>query len=81
LLAFVMVCAGVWVMRVTKPELPRPFRTPWVPVIPILGIVFALAQMLALPGDTWLRLVLWMAIGLTVYFTYGRRHSKLHRQG
>ncbi|MEI8350776.1 MAG: amino acid permease [bacterium] len=81
LLAFVMVCAGVWVMRVTKPELPRPFRTPWVPVIPILGIVFALAQMVALPGDTWLRLVLWMAIGLTVYFTYGRRHSKLHRQG
>lgn len=78
LLAFVMVCAGVWVMRVTKPEAHRPFRTPWVPFVPILGIVFAGAQMAALPRDTWLRLVLWMGLGLAVYFTYGHRHSKLH---
>ena len=79
LLAFIMVCAGVWVMRITKPEAHRPFRTPWVPAVPILGILFAGAQMAALPRDTWIRLVLWMAIGLVVYFTYGRRHSKLHQ--
>lgn len=77
LLAFAMVCGGIWVMRITKPELPRPFRTPWVPLVPILGILFAGAQMVALPRDTWIRLVLWMALGLVIYFTYGHRHSKL----
>lgn len=79
LLAFIMVCVGVWVMRRTKPEVVRPFRTPWVPLVPLLGILFSGAQMVALPRDTWLRLVLWMAIGLVVYLTYGHRHSKLQR--
>ncbi|MEI6564901.1 MAG: amino acid permease [bacterium] len=79
LLAFAMVCGGVWVMRRTKPDLPRPFRTPLVPLVPILGIVFAGAQMVALPRDTWIRLVLWMALGLLIYFTYGHRHSKMQK--
>jgi APA family basic amino acid/polyamine antiporter len=79
LLAFVIVCVGVLVLRYRHPELPRAFKTPWVPVVPILGALLALAQMLALPGGTWLRLGIWMAIGLVIYFTYGRWHSRLHK--
>ncbi len=79
LLAFVMVCAGVWVMRRTKPDAPRPFRTPWVPFVPLMGILLSGAQMVALPFDTWLRLILWMALGLGIYFLYGHRHSTLHK--
>jgi APA family basic amino acid/polyamine antiporter len=78
LLAFVLVCAGIIVLRRTRPEIPRPFRTPWVPLVPILGIVTCAAQMLSLPADTWLRLVIWLVIGLAVYFCYGRRHSRLN---
>ncbi|MBM4161284.1 MAG: amino acid permease [Ignavibacteria bacterium] len=77
LLAFVIVCIGVLVLRYTRPDQPRPFKTPWVPVVPILGAIACLAQMLALPWDTWLRLLVWMAAGLIIYFVYGRRHSKL----
>jgi APA family basic amino acid/polyamine antiporter len=77
LLAFVLVCLGVWILRRRHPEAKRAFRTPWVPVVPILGVVFALALMLALPLDTWLRLVIWMAIGFVIFFTYSRRHSRL----
>jgi len=77
LFAFVLVCIGIIVLRRTRPDLPRPFRTPWVPLVPILGVITCLAQMLSLPGNTWLRLVVWLAIGLAIYFTYGRRHSKL----
>ncbi len=79
LLAFVMVCAGVWVMRRTKPDAPRPFRTPWVPFVPLMGMLLSGAQMVALPFDTWLRLILWMALGLVIYFLYGHRHSTLHK--
>jgi APA family basic amino acid/polyamine antiporter len=57
--------------------LHRPFKTPWVPVVPILGIVICGSQMIALPLDTWLRLIIWMGIGLTIYFTYSYRHSIL----
>lgn len=77
LLAFVIVCAGVWVLRVRRPELERPFRTPWVPLVPILGIVVAGLMMVSLPRDTWIRLVVWLAIGLTIFFTYGRKHSRI----
>jgi APA family basic amino acid/polyamine antiporter len=77
LLAFVIVCGGTWVLRRVRPELPRPFRTPWVPVVPILGILICGYMMSTLPGDTWLRLIIWMAIGLCIYFFYGRFHSKL----
>ncbi len=77
LLAFVIVCAGVWVLRRRRPELERPFRTPLVPLVPILGIVSCGALMAGLPGDTWLRLVIWMALGLLIYFFYSRNHSRL----
>jgi basic amino acid/polyamine antiporter, APA family len=76
LLAFVIVCIGIIVLRKTRPELHRPFRTPWVPLIPILGAVVCLAQMAALPYQTWLRLLVWMAIGFIIYFTYSVKHSK-----
>ncbi|HEU4631743.1 MAG TPA: amino acid permease [Gemmatimonadaceae bacterium] len=79
LLAFVIVCGGVLVLRYTSPELPRPFRTPFVPLVPILGIITCGYLMISLPVDTWLRLVIWMAIGLAIYFLYGRRHSRIGR--
>jgi APA family basic amino acid/polyamine antiporter len=77
LLAFVIVCAGVIVLRYTNPNAPRPFRTPMVPVVPILGILICGYMMYGLPGDTWLRLIIWMALGLVIYFLYGIRHSRL----
>ena len=76
LLAFVIVCISVIVLRKSKPELNRPFRTPLVPSIPILGAAICLAQMVALPLSTWLRLIIWMAIGFVIYFTYSVRKSK-----
>mgnify|MGYP002398170137 CR=1 FL=1 len=79
LLAFVIVCGGILVLRRTQPVLPLPFRTPLVPLVPILGIITCSALMYWLPVDTWIRLAVWMAIGLLVYFTYGKRHSKLNR--
>ena len=79
LLAFVLVCGGVWIMRNTHPELPRPFKTPLVPVVPILGILCNLALMLGLGWSNWARLVIWLAIGLAIYFGYSRYHSHLQR--
>ena len=77
LLAFAIVCAGVLVLRYTDPDRPRPFRTPFVPAVPILGILACFYLMYGLPVDTWARLVIWMALGLVIYFPYGRRHSKV----
>ena len=77
LLAFVLVCIGVILMRKNLPELPRGFRTPLVPLVPILGVVACLAMMIGLPLDTWARLVIWMALGFVIYFVYGKKHSKL----
>jgi APA family basic amino acid/polyamine antiporter len=77
LLAFAIVCISILVLRKTNPDLKRPFRTPFVPYIPILGALICLVQMAALPFDTWLRLIIWMAIGFIIYFTYGIRKSKL----
>jgi APA family basic amino acid/polyamine antiporter len=71
LLAFVIVCLGVLVLRYKEPDLERPFRTPGMPVVPILGAVFCLYLMYGLPGITWLRLLIWLAIGLAIYFLYG----------
>jgi APA family basic amino acid/polyamine antiporter len=79
LLAFVIVCAGVWYLRWKEPGRERPFRTPWVPVVPILGIATCFGMMAGLPGDTWLRLIVWLAIGMVIYFTYSRHHSRLRR--
>ena len=77
LFAFVIVSVGVIVLRKTRPDLERPFRTPFVPVLPIASALVSLALMLALPRPTWERLFIWMALGLVIYFAYGRTHSKL----
>jgi APA family basic amino acid/polyamine antiporter len=80
LLAFVLVCAGVLILRRTRPDLERPFRTPWVPFVPIMGILCCLGLMATLPADTWIRLIVWLIIGFGIYFSYGRYHSVLQRQ-
>jgi APA family basic amino acid/polyamine antiporter len=77
LFAFVIVCAAVLVMRRTRPEIRRPFRTPFVPFVPIAGILVNLLLMSALGWHNWARLFIWMSIGLAIYFAYGYRHSKL----
>ncbi len=78
LLAFVMVCIGVLILRKRMPDAPRAFRTPWVPVVPILGILSCGVMMVALPTDTWIRLVIWLVLGLGIYFGYSRKHSNLN---
>lgn len=81
LLAFVIVCGGIWYLRVKEPGRERPFRTPLVPLVPILGILICGYLIFTLPLDTKLRLVIWMVIGLAVYFAYSRSHSLLQRAG
>jgi APA family basic amino acid/polyamine antiporter len=81
LLAFAIVCAGIFVLRFTDPNIPRPFRTPLFWVVSPLGVFFCLLLMCRLPPDTWARLIVWMAIGLAIYFAYGRHRSKLNRTG
>ena len=80
LLAFVLVCAGVWILRHKRPDLDRPFRTPLVPLVPILGILSCLGLMATLPGDTWLRLFVWLVIGFVIYFVYSRHNSVLQKK-
>src|SRR4029077_11982568 len=77
LLAFVIVSIAVLVLRRTNPEQPRPFRTPWVPLIPILGVVSNGFMIYKLGWINWARLLIWLAIGLVIYFTYSRKHSKV----
>ena len=79
LLAFVIVCFGVWILRVRRPELHRPFKTPMVPLVPILGILVSLGLMASLPLGTWIRLIVWLIIGMVIYFTYSRRHSRVQK--
>ncbi|WP_244871751.1 amino acid permease [Catellatospora sp. TT07R-123] len=79
LFAFVVVSIGVVVLRRTRPDLHRSFRVPWVPFLPIVAVLACLWLMLNLPVDTWIRFVIWMLIGLALYFPYGRRHSRLAR--
>src|SRR5437868_6003883 len=80
LLAFVIVSIGVVFLRYQRPELERPFRTPWVPFVPILSALVSLGLMAGLPGETWLRLVVWMAIGFIIYFAYGYKHSEVRKR-
>jgi len=80
LLAFVLVCGGVWILRHTRPDLERPFRVPLVPLVPLLGILSCLGLMVTLPLDTWIRLAVWLVIGLGIYFGYSRKYSVLHRE-
>ncbi len=77
LLAFVIVCASVLIMRYTHPEAERPFRAPFVPLVPILGIISCLILMFSLPPENWWRLIVWLLLGFLIYFCYGRRHSVL----
>ena len=77
LFAFILVCIGVWVMRKKMPEIPRAFKTPMVPLVPILGIITCLFMMVFLPMDTWIRLLVWMLIGLDIFLVYGAKHSHL----
>jgi APA family basic amino acid/polyamine antiporter len=77
LFAFILVCSGIWVMRKKMPELPRAFKTPLVPLVPILGIFTCLFMMVFLPADTWIRLIVWMLIGLDIYLVYGAKNSYL----
>ena len=79
LFAFVVVCAAVIIMRKTHPEAERPFKAPFVPLVPILGILICGLLMFSLPEENWLRLFGWLAIGLVIYFFYGRHHSIMHR--
>lgn len=77
LLAFTIVCIGIMILRYTRPEIPRPFRTPWVPVVPILGAVISLALMFNLSHNAILFAGIWLVLGLVIYFLYSRHHSKL----
>jgi APA family basic amino acid/polyamine antiporter len=79
LLAFVIVCAGVWILRVRQPNIPRSFKTPFVPLVPILGILSCFGLMAGLPKDTWIRLIVWLVLGFVIYFLYSRSHSKIGR--
>jgi len=79
LFAFVIVCGAVMVMRKTNPNANRPFRAPFVPLVPILGIATCLLLMFSLPYENWVRLIVWLAVGLVIYFAYGRRHSVMSR--
>ncbi|MFC9226171.1 amino acid permease [Streptomyces hygroscopicus] len=81
LFAFVVVALGVLILRRTRPDLPRAFRAPWVPVLPIVSVAASVWLMLNLPAETWLRFGVWLAIGLFVYFLYGRRHSRVTGAG
>jgi APA family basic amino acid/polyamine antiporter len=79
LLAFTAVCIGVLVLRRTMPEAPRPFRVPFAPVTCTAGVIVCLGLTLALPRDTWIRLVIWSLVGAAVYFLYGYWNSRLHK--
>lgn len=77
LFAFVLVCIGVMVLRKSLPNAVRPFRTPWVPFVPVMGVLVCMYLMYSLPSESWIRLFIWMAIGVAIYFSYGKKHSKI----
>jgi len=77
LFAFVLVCIAVWILRVRRPDLPRAFRVPAVPVVTPLGVIICCAMIYGLGWTNWMRLGVWLVIGLIIYFSYGRRHSKV----
>ena len=79
LFAFVLVNIGVIILRRTRPDMPRPYRVPFSPVFPALGVLFAVYLMKDLPLATWIRFVTWLAVGMLIYGLYGYRHSRLRR--
>ena len=80
LLAFGLVCIGIIVLRAKRPDAPRPFRTPWVPLVPLLGAASCVVLMFSLPLPAWRRLIVWLVLGIAIYYMYGRKHSKLAAQ-
>jgi APA family basic amino acid/polyamine antiporter len=80
LLAFVLVCLGILLLRRLEPDRPRPFRTPGLPWVPLAGAAVCLVQMASLPLATWGRLFVWLVAGLAIYFSYGRRRARLRRE-
>jgi len=80
LFAFSLVCIGVLILRKSDPQLVRPFRTPWVPVVPILGIIVCVLMMASLPIVSWERLAIWMALGIAIYYAYSKKHSKIRNE-
>ncbi|MBS0388711.1 MAG: amino acid transporter, partial [Proteobacteria bacterium] len=76
--AFAIVCAGIIILRRRMPDLQRPFRTPWVPLVPILGVISCVVLMVGLPWTTWIRLAIWLVLGFAIYFGYGQKHSRLN---
>jgi APA family basic amino acid/polyamine antiporter len=81
LFAFVLVNVGVLVLRRTRPDMPRPYRVPWSPVLPLIGIAFAIYLMIDLPWSTWVRFIIWLAAGILIYALYGYRNSRLRTEG
>ena len=81
LFAFLLVNIGVLVLRRTRPDMPRPFRVPWSPVLPIVGCLFVVYLMTQLPLTTWVRFIVWLIVGLIIYFAYSRRHSRIRLEG
>ena len=81
LLAFTLACVGIIILRRTAPELDRPFRTPGMPWVPILGALACVVEMVGLPWETWARLVIWLVLGMGVYVAYGRSHAIAMREG
>jgi APA family basic amino acid/polyamine antiporter len=79
LFIFAVVCGAILILRRTRPDLPRPFRTPWSPVVPALGVLTCVYLMSGLPGQTWGRFAVWLLLGTLVYLAYGRRHSGVQR--
>jgi APA family basic amino acid/polyamine antiporter len=79
LFIFTIVCLGVLILRYTHPEFKRPFKVPFVPFIPIAGMVACLSQMCFLPWSTWVQILCWFALGFVFYFYYGRKHSKIRK--
>ena len=77
LMAFLIVCGGVLILRRTNPGMERPFRVPFSPVFPIIGVGLCIYLMTKLPGETWIRFVVWLLVGFIIYFTYSRTHSRL----
>lgn len=80
LIAFASVCISIIILRKTQPDAHRPFKTPYVPFVPLLGALICIAQIVVLPGETWARLLVWIALGTVIYFLYGRRHSQLKKK-
>ena len=80
LFAFITVCIGVIILRYRYPDLPRPFKTPLMPIIPVLGVISCFYLIINLPGITMLRFITWMVAGLAIYFTYSYSHSLLHKK-